>query len=495
MTGVIEKLTELINIFTARPALVTTVAILFIATFLCLLIERFSKTKRNILAFVVVLSALLITEAILLISPAEAFDPTKEYFLFDEFAKFFASLGIFATLIVILISQHYIKGLPAIPVFFACMTGTSIGLILLPAATDLITLYVSWELLSVPLYGLVLYAFNWRRSTEGALKYYVMGATSSAFLGLGLAILIAISGKSNIYMLKPALEQALESTFNDILLGLAVLLLVIGFSVKMTIVPFHSWAPDTYTGSAHPVTAYLSGTIKAVRFAALLRIVLMLAPVLRISAQAYFAILAFLTMTYANIVALKQRDIYRMLAYSSISQVGYILMGLVAGTLYGATAAIFYALVFAMAEVLVFSITGIVWKHLNITTIDEISGLSSRNPYISFVFALGLLSLLGMPPLAGFAGKVYLFFAALDANLLWLGLALVVNSGISAGYYGLLVKRIFIDEPSEKIAKIRTPAYVSLALGLPTLILIALGVYPGLAETFARAAAGKALIS
>lgn len=489
MSGMIELFVKSVDIFVERPALAATTAILFVAALICLLIERYSRTKRDRLAFLVSLSALIITEVVLLASPIETFDPKSQYFLFDEFAKFFASFSILATLIVVLVAYHYVKDLPAIPVFFACLTGISIGLILLPAATDIITLYISWELLSVPLYGLVLYSFNLKRSAEGALKYYVMGAVSSAFLGLGLAIFVAVGGESNIYLLGPVLGQALGSTLNQILLGLAIILLVIGFGVKLTVVPFHAWAPDTYTGSAHPVTAYLSGTIKAVRFSAPLRILIMLAPMLRIGAQAYLAVLAFLTMTYANIVALKQRDVYRMLAYSSVSQVGYILIGLVAGTLYGITAAIFYILVFAIAEVLVFSIVGITWKHLGISTVDEISGLSSKNPYISITFALGLLSLLGLPPLAGFAGKVYLFFAALDADLLWLGLALVINSGISAGYYGLLVKRIFIDEPSDKIAKINVPVHVSVALGIATLILIAFGIYPWILEAFARVAA------
>ena len=206
-------------------------------------------------------------------------------------------------------------------------------------------------------------------------------------------------------------------------------------------------------------------------------------------AQAYFAILAFITMTYANIVALKQRDIYRMLAYSSIAQMGYVLIGFVAATPYGITAAIFYVFIFAIAEVIVFSVTGILWRSLGIETVDELSGLSSKNPYISIIFALGLLSLLGLPPLAGFPGKVYLFFAAVDANLLWLGLALVINSGIGAGYYGLLVKKMFIDEPSEKVAKIRLPPQDIIALGLLALVLIVLGVYPGIAEPFARIAA------
>ena len=489
MAGIGELFLESIGIFTARPGLATTTTILFIAVLLCLLIEKFGQPKYYRLAFIISLLALIITEVIILLSPIETLDPTSQFYLYDGFAKFFATFGIFVTIAIIIIAQYYMKGLPEIPVFFACMTGIAIGLILLPAATDLIALYVSWELLSVPLYGVVLYSFNWRKSAEGALKYYVLGAVSSAFLGLGFGLMIVVSGTSNIYMLGTALEQALLDPFNRIVLGLAVLLLVVGFSVKITVVPFHTWAPDTYTGSAHPITAYLSGAIKAVRFSAPLRVIILLTPLLRIDAQAYFAILAFITMTYANIVALKQRDIYRMLAYSSIAQMGYVLIGFVAATPYGITAAIFYVFIFAIAEVIVFSVTGILWRSLGIETVDELSGLSSKNPYISIIFALGLLSLLGLPPLAGFPGKVYLFFAAVDANLLWLGLALVINSGIGAGYYGLLVKKMFIDEPSEKVAKIRLPPQDIIALGLLALILIVLGVYPGIAEPFARIAA------
>lgn len=489
MVGIIKLFQESVEIFAARWGITLSITILFVATLICLLIEKLWGAKRHREAFLVSLLALIVAEIIIVLSPVELLDHTKEFYVYDSFAKFFAAFGVFVTIVIVVIAQFYMKDLPEIPVFFACITGTAIGLILLPAATDLIALYISWELLSVPLYGIVLYSYDWRRSAEGALKYFVLGAVSSAFLGLGFGLMIVVSGTSNIYLLGATLESALVNPLNKILLGVAILMLVAGFGVKITVVPFHTWAPDTYTGSAHPVTAYLSGTIKAVRFSAPLKVFMLLTPLLRIDAQAYFAVLAFITMTYANIVALKQRNIYRMMAYSSIAQIGYALIGFVAGTIYGISAAIFYVFIFAIAEVVVFSVIGILWRVLGIETVDELSGFSKENAYIAIVFALSLLSLLGLPPLAGFAGKVYLFFAALDNNLLWLGIALVINSGISAGYYGLLVKKMFLDEPSKKIGKIKLPPQDLIALGILTLILLIVGIYPGIIEPFARMAA------
>ena len=487
---------DVVNLFIARPALITSAIILVAATLINLTIERLRGDKGGKLSFIATIVSLVLVEVALVILPLDNIgDKTREFFIYDEFARFFAVFAIFVTIAIAVAIYYYSEGLPQIPAFYALITGTAFGLILLPSAVDLIAIFVAWELLSVPLYAMVAYSHKWSRSLEGAIKYYTMGTASSAILGLGMGILATLTGTTNLYVLSSKLNAILSGSdgLSQVMLGFGIVALVVGFGVKLTLVPLHQWAPDTYEGSMPPITAYLSGTIKAVRLSAPLKVFMFLVSVLLYDARLYLAILSFLTMTYANIVALKQTRVYRMMAYSSIAQMGYIIIGLVAATDYGITAAIFYALAFAIMEVIVFIVIGIVMYYLNLETIDDYNGLASKYPSLAIIFALSLLSLVGIPPLVGFAGKVYLFIAAWSANLHWLAIALAVNSGISIGYYGLIVKRMFLDEPSEKIKEVKIPYLYMIILGILTAIILGLGLYPAILEKYATQAASTLL--
>ena len=479
-----------IGAYIARPALSISITILIVATFICLYLSRVGARGR-LAAFVTALVSLLSVFFVLLLLPAESIpDRASQFFIFDGFAKFFSLFAIFVTMAITVSTYYYSEGLPETPSFYALITGTAIGLILLPAAVDLIGMFVAWELLSVPLYAIVAYSHDWSKSSEGAIKYYIMGTASSAILGLGIGLISALAGTTNMYAMSEALSGVLGLT-GRIILGISVVSLIVGFGVKITMVPLHQWAPDTYEGSMPPITAYLAGTIKAVRFSAPLRLIMLLAPSLSYYARLYFAVLGFLTMTYANIVALKQTSVYRMMAYSSIAQMGYVVIGLVAATLDGITASIFYVFAFAMMEVVVFVVIAITLRYMGLETVDDYNGLASRYPSLAIIFALSLLSLVGIPPMVGFAGKVYLFVAAWSGGLAWLAIALAINSAISIGYYGLIVKRMFLDEPSSKVseAKARPPRSLLAVLWILTAIIFVLGIYPRTLSLAARYAA------
>lgn len=474
-------LQSVFQIFFDRPALTISIAVLVISTLVNLGLERMEgSAKRNLMAFIVSLISLIVAGVALIIFPTETLDVATQVYMFDYYAKFFAVFAVFVTLAITVAVHYYSEGLPEVPAFYALITGTAIGLILLPAAVDLIGLFVAWELLSVPLYAMVAYSHKWSRSIEGAIKYYVMGTASSAFLGLGIGIISAIAGTTNIYKLSSVLFPLIYTPFEQLLLGLAIISLVVGFGVKITLVPLHQWAPDTYEGSMPPITAYLSGTIKAIRFSAPLKVVILLVAILRFDARLYFAILAFLTMTYANIVALKQERVYRMMAYSSIAQMGYIVIGIVAATRDGVVAAIFYAFAFAIMEVVVFIAIAIVIRYFGLETLEDYKGLAHKYPFLSIMFALSLLSLVGIPVTIGFVGKVYLFIAALSAGLLWLALALAINSAISMGYYGAVIKNMFLYEPSEKIREVKIPGLFIAILSILTLTILIGGIWPGI---------------
>jgi len=477
------------HILATRPALALSISILVLATLINLGIEKIKGPKRNIAAFIVAIVALCITEALLFILPLDSVaNKAVEFFVFDNFSRYFAVFAVFVTIAITVAVYYYSESLPEVPAFYALITGTAIGLILLPSAVDLVGVFIAWELLSVPLYAMVAYSHNWSRSVEGAVKYYIMGTASSAILGLGIGIIAAITGTTNLYLLEYKISIVITNLFNQVLLGIAIIALIVGFGVKLTLVPIHQWAPDTYEGSMPPITAYLSGTIKAVRFSAPLKVIMLLAPIARYDARLYLAILSFLTMTYANIVALKQKSVYRMMAYSSIAQIGYIVIGLVAATNAGVTAAIFYALAFAIMEVIVFIAIGIIIKYIGAQTIDDYNGLASKYPGLSIILAFSLLSLVGIPPFIGFAGKVYLFVAVWSAGITWLAIAFAINSAISIGYYGLVIKRMFLEEPSKELKQVRIPVLFMAILWILTLAIIAFGVYPLPIEKYARRA-------
>jgi len=484
-------LEDIIDIYVERPAFLTSISILVVITLINLALERSKSQKKGMVSFVLTVLALILVEVALIVLPLDDVgDRTVELFIFDEFARFFAMFAIFATIAVTVAIYYYSEGLPQISAFYALVSGTAIGLILLPSAVDLISIFVAWELLSVPLYAMVAYSHKWSRSVEGAIKYYVMGTASSAFLALGIGIFVAMLGATNIYILHLKLVAlGTLDGFQRVIFGIGMAALIVGFGVKLTLVPIHQWAPDTYEGSMPPITAYLSGTIKAIRLSAPIKVFMFLAPSLLYYARVYLAILALLTMTYANIVALKQTRVYRMMAYSSIAQIGYIVIGIVAATLMGLTATIFYAFAFAIMEVTVFIAIGVIIYYLGLETIDDYDGLAKKYPSISIILALTLLGLVGIPPLIGFAGKVYLFIAAWDAGVIWLAIALALNSAISIGYYGLVIKRMFLEEPSDKIKDVEIPSLYYTILYILVAIMIIYGIFPTPIEYLSSVAA------
>ena len=475
---VVEIITNCLKWFIERKLFTWPITILTIAMLVILAIEKAGVKEKDKIGFIVTLASLIITECLLIILPAEEFlDKTKEIFVMDNFAKCFSIFTIFITIMITVAIYYYSRGLPEVAVFYALITGTAIGLLLLPASVDILGVFVAWELLSVPLYIMVAYTANWEKGIEGAMKYFIMGTTSSGILALGVGIIGSLAGTTNLYALSMNIKIA--SNLELILYVLGVIALLCGFGVKITLVPLHQWAPDTYEGAMPPVTAYLSGAIKVVRFTAPLRVFMLLTPLLRYNARLFLAILAFLTMTYGNIVALKQRKVIRMLAYSSIAQMGYVAIGLVAGTELGLAASIFYLLIFAIMEAIVFITAGIVLLYLKAETIDDYNGLYDEYPLVAVIMMCGLLSLVGLPPFAGFPGKVMLFIAAWQIGLAWLAIALAINSGISIGYYGLLIKRMFLDEPSEKVkVRVKIPLPFKITLIILTLLLVFFGVWP-----------------
>jgi NADH-quinone oxidoreductase subunit N len=396
----------------------------------------------------------------------------------DNFALFFDVVICYATALVLLFSMDYLKrqrieaGEYYILVCFAAL-----GMMLLASATDLIVIFLALELMSLSLYVLAGFFSGQLSAGEASMKYFLLGAFATGFLLYGITLVFGATGTTNLDQIAAALAQG--TLQGDPLLAIGVGLLLVGFGFKISSVPFHMWAPDVYEGAPTSVTALIATGSKAAAFAALLRVLL---SALR-SAQPDWTVplwtAAVLTMTAGNVVAIAQSNLKRMLAYSSIAHVGYMLVGVVAGGSLGNGSVLFYLLVYTFTTVGAFGVILLLERGgAEAVNLSDYSGLATRHPLLALTLALFLLSLIGIPPTAGFVGKFYLFGAAIRSGYVWLAIIGVLNSAIAAYYYLRLVVYMYMREP-EEIPTVSAPSFGgSLALGIALWGVFHLGIMP-----------------
>jgi NADH-quinone oxidoreductase subunit N len=409
----------------------------------------------------------------------------------DDFALFFNGIFVATTALVLLLSVGYVRrqGIEA-GEYYILLLFAAVGMMLMAAALDLLIVFLGLELMSLSLY--VLAGFFRTRATgnESSMKYFLLGAFSSGFFLYGIALLYGATGTTNLARLGAALTTPGTARDPLVLAGLALLL--VGFGFKTSAVPFHQWAPDVYEGAPTAVAAIIATGSKAAAFAALLRVILE-TRVLQPDWTTLLWILAALTMTVGNVIALAQRNLKRMLAYSSVAHVGYMLVGLTAGSGLGGAAVLFYLLVYSFATVGAFGVILLLERGEGPQTneaveLDAYGGLAARHPVLALVLTICLISFIGLPPTAGFVGKFYLFSAAIDAKFYWLAIIAVLNSVIAAYYYLRLIVYMYMREPEAGGAHgVLTPA-AGLALALAVWATLHFGLLPGAAFAFARRA-------
>ncbi len=412
----------------------------------------------------------------------------------DNFALFFKLLFLSIAFLVILASADYVAKFERFQgEYYALILLSTLGMMLMAATADLISLYVSLELTSISLYVLVGFLKD-RKSTEASLKYLLLGAIASAVLLYGMALIFGFTGKTQLgeiaLVLQAMSPQALLAS-PALLMG--IVLLIAGFGFKIAAVPFQMWVPDVYEGAPTPVTAYLSVASKAAGFAIILRVFFSAfdLPWLSLNWGIIFAVLAVISMIVGNVVAIPQTNIKRMLGYSSIAQAGYLMVGLAtlgfapATVILGQSGIIFFLASYALtnlgAFIAVIAITG----KLNSDLIEDFSGMGKRAPVLALALTFCLISLIGMPPAAGFMAKFYIFSAAVQNNLLWLVIIAVLNSVISAYYYLRVVKVMWYGEPTSE-EKVPSSGAPRLALFICCLGVLALGVIPGVVMGLAQ---------
>jgi NADH-quinone oxidoreductase subunit N len=359
------------------------------------------------------------------------------------------------------------------------------GMIGMASSTDLITLYISFELMSLPTYVLAGSLRSDVRSGEASIKYFVNGAFASAILAFGLALIYGATGQTNYASIAESLAGLGSGTSG--ITAVALVLTVVGFAFKISAVPFHSWAPDVYEGAPTPVTAFMSVGVKAGAFIGFLKLFTVALGSAAASWTDALIILAVITMVVGNVLALPQRNLKRMLAYSSIAHAGYLTLGLIAaggsGTTAGSSAILFYLAAYAAMNLGAFGV--LIWirnRRAFDYTLDEITGLSRSMPVAALALSAFMLSLTGIPPTIGFWGKFYLFTAVIDAGYTWLAIVAVIMSAVSAYYYLRVVWLMYFGEQPDDVVVVPDPAGRSLgvvvALSIAAAGVLAAGLYP-----------------
>jgi len=394
----------------------------------------------------------------------------------DSYSIYFTGVFLLITLLISIASFYYMRQNKNIDTYFGLLLFATFGMMLISFAVDLIVLFLAWELMNIPAYVLTGIQKDDSASNEAALKFFILSALSSALIVYAISLTFGITGSTNLYVVAKALGSALPG-LNPLAL-LAMVLFIAGFGMKVAAVPFHMWIPDAYEGAPITVGAFLAAGTKSGGFAALFRIFAISLIALRLDWSGTFAVIAILTMTLGNIAALMQKNFTRMLAYSSIAQAGYVLIGLAAPNPIGIVGALFHVLNHGVMKTAAFLAAAAVFSKLSTTSLDSYAGLGRRMPITAFTLTLALLGLAGVPLLNGFMSKLVLFTAAVDGQMWWLALAGVLNSAFSMSYYGWVVKRMYFDD-SPTVGRLEEPRAIILALVISTILIIVLGIFPG----------------
>ena len=415
----------------------------------------------------------------------------------DPFAMFFQIVAVLATGMVILTSIGYFKGrTPYTSEFYSLLLLASLAITLMAAGTDLVIIYISIEMLSIISYVLTGFLRKDKKSKEAAIKYFLYGAAASAIMLYGMSLLYGATGSTNLTQIAMGLRVTMGSSLDPFVIT-AVVLLLVGFGFKISAVPFHQWAPDVYEGAPTPFTAFLSVASKAAGFAVLLRVFLTALPDLRLEWISLVATLSILTMTLGNLVALFQTNIKRMLAYSSIAQAGYILIGLAcwnpyqaAGDFSGIGAVLLYLLAYLFTNIGAFGVVIAVERSTGSNEISDYAGLIRRNPWLAVALFFFFLSLIGIPPTGVFLGKLLIFSAAIHLRYFVLAIIGVVNGVISVYYYYGVIRQAFFVPPKDEAPIVATPP-LQVALVVAFVMTLGVGIF---AQPFIRLALESALL-
>jgi NADH-quinone oxidoreductase subunit N len=399
----------------------------------------------------------------------------------DNYSRFFKLIFLLGTGLTILISIKYLEGEGMqYGEYFALVFFATVGMMIMASAGELITVFLGIELMSISLYALAGYTRAREKSNEAALKYFLLGSFATGFLLYGIALIYGSTGTTNI---KAISEFIASSGVHSPILISGMALLIIGFGFKAAIVPFHMWTPDVYEGAPAPITAFMSAGPKAAAFAAFARVFMEALGSLQGEWTAVIWVMAVLTMSIGNIIALVQDNVKRMLAYSSIAHAGYVLVAFLAAGELGIAGILYYMLAYTFMNIGAFAIITVIGgKGEEKVNIQDYRGLGYQHPYAAIAMSLFLFSLAGIPPTGGFMGKFYIFSAAVNEGFIGLAIIGVLNSVVSVYYYLRLTVAMYMEAPVSEVgggarAVVFSPAVI-LAIFISIYGIMSLGLFP-----------------
>jgi len=446
--------------------------ILGTALILILLIDFVSKNKRIIGYFFNIIIFALLIFVIFNKREGQAFFSAFVYDGVSWFSKIVFLSGAFLTgllsLSTIRIKEKYYGA------YYMILGASTLGMMFLASSKELIALYIGLELATISLYALSAIYKDDSNSLEAGIKYLILGAISSGLLLYGISIVYGFTRTTYLEKIISLISQnGVDSAF-----VIGVILIILGTAFKLSAVPMHVWTPDVYQGAPTAITGFISVASKSAGFIFVMRLFSYTFLKLDYIWVPVISIIAFLTMTVGNLIAIPQKNIKRLLAYSTISQAGYILVGFVGASVIGMSSVLFYVFVYTFTNIAAFAVVAGVEKQTNSCNINDYASLSQRNPLLALTFMLSLLSLAGIPPLAGFVGKFYLFYAAMQKGYLWLVIAAALNSTISLYYYLLVLKQLYIRNEKTEGEKIKLPAGIIFVLVICIAVIIIFGIMP-----------------
>jgi len=406
------------------------------------------------------------------------------FYVVDDLSVFLKGATVVIGILSTLFAPSYLAA-RRIPLgeFNTILVTALIGMCVLASSSDLITLFLGLELMTMPSYLLAGLHKTDRYSNEGGLKYFLLGSFASAILLFGIAWVYGLTGTTNLAEIAAALDGQMSGA-----LLVAVGFLTVGGTFKIAAVPFHYWTPDAYQGAPTPITGFLSAGPKLGAFALLIRVFAVALEPLSADWLGIFLVLTVLTMTVGNIVALTQVNVKRMLAYSSIAHTGYIMAGLAAFAAtddeaiaaQGIESVLFYVLGYAVMNIAAFAMVGMLQRDPNrYGGLNSFAGLASRAPWRAGAMAILMLSLTGIPPTVGFFAKLYVLLAAVDAGLAWLAVVIVLNAALAAFYYLRVIVYMYMRDPEAEPATLDSSPFGSVALALSVAGVVLLGIFPG----------------
>jgi F420H2 dehydrogenase subunit N len=413
------------------------------------------------------------------VMPTVAF--SEELLADDMFGSFFAISLLIVSIMVTASSWNYMKGRANPAAYYSLILLSTIGMVIIGYSTDLLMLLVAWELMSLPTYALAAFSKRDPISNEAAIKYFMFGALSTAILVFAIGLVYGVTGTTNI----GAAIQAMANLQVDVIpIGiLAIALFIAGFGFKMGLVPFHMWLPDAYEGSPTTIGALLAAGTKKAGFAAGLRVVVLGIFALNADWTLTLAILAVFTMTLGNFGALIQKSVPRILAYSSIAQAGYILMGIALAPYseQALSGSLFHILNHAVMKSAGFIAAAAVVVGLASYGLESYKGLGRRMPITAIALTISLLALAGVPPLNGFWSKLVLFGAAIDSGPIvawgpYLAIAAVLNSALSLGYYAWIIRKMYMEDATD-MSKIKEPTAIVAVLIFAIIFMVGFGIW------------------